>query len=203
MLIQFTFTSTSVRGGLTSLYISNPLIIYTTHTHTGSSSTHLNFDLTNVLGHDNVAQSAYISRRKFSKHTAKHKVCLWPTAHEKNSLRKNVPRRIQTWRGQSGLPWCVSQCLCSSPAIQSKPGTSSPPGPVTTRWVAPPVCCPVSGGRRTSGGPSPKRHWWTAGRHQVTTWFQRLTGRYPSSKAWWVQFIYYKPYSCLKGFLYF
>lgn len=80
ILIHFTFTSRNVREGLTSPYITSPLVLCHTHTHahtyrhTGSSSTHLSFDLTSVLGHDQAAQSAYISSRKFSKQSAKHKV---------------------------------------------------------------------------------------------------------------------------------
>lgn len=167
---------------------SPPHTLY--HTRTGSS-THLNFDLTSFLGHNNVDQSVYISSRKFSQHTVKQKTSLWLRNPLCASLRKKVPRRIWTWRGQSGLPWCVSPCLCSSPAIKSKAGTSSPPGPATTRWVAPLACCLESGGRRTHGGLSPKRQCWTARTRQVTTWFQR-TGRYPSSKAWWVSFSSYK-----------
>ena len=159
------------------LYVRSPLVPYT------GSSTHLNFDLTSFLGHNNVDQSVYINSRKFSQRAVKQKTSLLVAGASLRLCVKQVPRRIWTWRGQSSLLWCVSPCLCSCPAIRSKPGTSSPPGPVITQWVAPLACCPESGGRLTRGGLSPKRQCWTAETQRITTWLRR-TGRYPSSKAW-------------------
>lgn len=77
-----------------------------------------------------------------------------PSNQHSIQLRK---KGVTRWRGLLDSPWCASVSPCLSRATLSRRGTSSPPDRATTRSAEPRVCCPGSGGPRTSGGLSQKK----------------------------------------------